>query len=166
MICDKLKKAQDRQKSYVDSRRRPLEFDEGDHVLLKVTPRLNLKTPFKSRKLSTRFVGPYQIIERIGEVAYRLALPPSLSDLHDVFHVSQLRKFIPDPFHPILPDTVEVEADLSFQPRPNRILEYSSKKLRSKEIPMVKVHWENSSLDEATWELESEMRASYPHLCW
>ncbi|XP_058767822.1 uncharacterized protein LOC131641532 [Vicia villosa] len=105
-------------------------------------------------------------MRRIGEVAYQLVLPPSLSGLHDVFHVSQLRKFVPDSFHPILPYTIEVEPDLSFQLQPCRILEYASKSLRSKEIPLVKVLWEESRPDEATWELESEMRRLYPHLYW
>ncbi|XP_058741752.1 uncharacterized protein LOC131614143 [Vicia villosa] len=166
IIRDKMKQAQDRQKSYADKRRRPLEFDVGDHVFLKVTPRLRLKGPFKTRKLSPRYVGPYQIMRWIGEVAYHLALLPSLSGLHDVFHVSQLRKFVPDSFHPVLPDTIEVEPDLSFQPQPCRILEYASKSLRSKEIPLVKVLWEESRPEEATWELESEMRELYPHLFW
>ncbi|XP_058766975.1 uncharacterized protein LOC131640608 [Vicia villosa] len=130
-----MKQAQDRKKSYADKRRRPLEFDVGDHVFLKVSPRLRLKGPFKTCRLSLRYVGPYEIMRRIGEVAYRLVLPPSLSGLHDVIHVSQLRKFVSDSFHPILPDTIEVEPDLSFQPRPCRILEYASKSLRNKEIP-------------------------------
>ncbi|XP_058752462.1 uncharacterized protein LOC131625637 [Vicia villosa] len=78
----------------------------------------------------------------------------------------KLRKFVPDSFHPILPDTIEVEPDLSFQPQPCRILEYASKSLRNKEIPLVKVLWEESRPDEATWELESEMRELYPHLFW
>ena len=85
-----MKKAQDRQKIYEDKRRRPLEFDEGDHVFLKVTPRLRLKGLFKTRKVSSRYVGPYQIMRRLGGVAYQLALPPSLSGLHNVFHISQL----------------------------------------------------------------------------
>ncbi|XP_058759538.1 uncharacterized protein LOC131632826 [Vicia villosa] len=99
-------------------------------------------------------------------VFLKLALPPSLSGLHDVFHVSQMRKFEPDSFHHILPDTIEVEPDLSFQLKPCRILEYASKSLRSKEIPLVKVLWEESRADEATWELESEMWELYPHLIW
>ncbi|XP_050890368.1 uncharacterized protein LOC127095768 [Lathyrus oleraceus] len=110
MVRDKMNKPQDRQKSYVDHNRRPLEFDEGDHVFLKVTPRLRLKGPFKSRKLSPIYIGPYQIIERIGEVAYKL-----------VFHVSKFRKFIPNSLQPILPDSIEVEADLTFEPLPSRI---------------------------------------------
>ncbi|XP_050902434.1 uncharacterized protein LOC127113342 [Lathyrus oleraceus] len=164
MVRDKIKKAQDRQNSYADHRRRPLEFDEGDHVFLKVTPRLRLKGPLKSRKLSPRYIGPYQIIERIGEVAYRLALPPSLSEMHDVFHVSQLRKFIADSLHPILPDSVEVEEDLTFRPLPSCITRREVKVLRNKEIPLVKVQWDESHPSDATWELESEMREAYAHL--
>ncbi|XP_050897824.1 uncharacterized protein LOC127104695 [Lathyrus oleraceus] len=164
MVRDKMKKAQDRQKSYTDHRRRPLEFDEGDHVFLKVTPRLRLKIPFKSWKLSPRYIGPYQIIERIGEVSYRLALPPSLSEMHDVFHVSQLRKFITDSLQPILPDSIEVEADLTFEPLPSRIAGREVKVLRNKETPLLKVQWDESHSGDATWELESEMREAYPHL--
>ncbi|XP_050897808.1 uncharacterized protein LOC127104681 [Lathyrus oleraceus] len=128
MVRDKMKKAQDLQKSYADHRRRPLEFDEGDHIFLKVTPRLRLKGPFKSRKLSPRYVGPYQIIERIGEVAYKLAL--------------------------LLDDSVEVEANLTFEPLPSRIAGQEVKVLRSEEIPLIKVQWDESHSGDATWELE------------
>ena len=109
-------------------------------------------------------MGPYQILERIGEVAYRLALPPSLSEMHDVFHVSQLRRFIPDPLQPILPDSVEIEADLTFEPQPSRIVGRETKVLRNKEIPLVKVQWDATHPGDATWELEAEMREVYPHL--
>lgn len=94
MIQEIEKKAQDRHKSYADNRRRPLEFEERDHEFLKVTPSLIFKGPFKSQKSSSRYVRPYQIIRRIGKVMYILSLPPSLSGMHDVFHVSQLWKFI------------------------------------------------------------------------
>ena len=164
MIRGKMKQAQDRQKSYADNRRRPVEFGDSDHVYLKVTPRLRLKGPFKSRKLSPRFVGPYQILERIGEVAYRLALPPSLSEMHDVFHVSQLRKFVPDPLQPILPDSIEIEPDLTFEPQPSCVVGRETKVLRNKEISLVKVQWDTTHPGDATWELESEMREMYPHL--
>ncbi|XP_058763965.1 uncharacterized protein LOC131637393 [Vicia villosa] len=111
-------------------------------------------------------MGPYQILSRVGEVAYQLALPPSLSGTHDVFHVSQLRRFVPDTFRPILPDSVEVEPDLSYDPQPCGILEYASRSLRNKEIPLVKVLWDETRPEEAMWELESEMRESYPQLFW
>ena len=87
---EKMRTAQSRQKSYSDKRRRPLEFQEGDHVFLKVTPVTGVGRALKSKKLTPRFIGPYQISRRIGPVAYRIALPPFLSNLHDVFHVSQL----------------------------------------------------------------------------
>lgn len=110
-----MKKAQDRQKSYADRRRKPLEFDEGEHVFLKFTPKLGLNGPFKTKKLNLRYIGPYQISSQRGEVVYRLALPPSLSGLRDVFHVSQQQKFAPYPFQHILSNTVEVAIDLTFQ---------------------------------------------------
>jgi hypothetical protein len=99
---------------------------------------LRLKGPFKSRKLSPRDVGPYQSLERIGEVVYRLALPPSLSEMRDVFHVSQLQKFISDPLQPVLPDTIEIEADLTFEPLPSRLVGRETKVLRNKEFLLLK----------------------------
>ena len=80
-------------------RRRPLEFEVGDHVFLKVMPKRGVISFSKRGKLSPRFIGPFEILERIGTVAYRLALPPSMSGVHEVFHVSMLRKYIPDPAH-------------------------------------------------------------------
>jgi hypothetical protein len=86
-IQEKIRTTQSRQKSYADKRRRPLEFSEGDHVLLKVTPKLGLRGVFRTKILCTRYVGPFLIFKRIGPVAYQLALPPAMSGLHDVFHV-------------------------------------------------------------------------------
>ncbi|CAJ2628780.1 unnamed protein product [Trifolium pratense] len=163
-IQEKMKTAQSRQKSYADKGRRSVEFKEGDHVFLKVTPMLRLRGVFKTKKLCPRYIGPFQIIERVGEVAYRLALPPAMSGLHDVFHVSQLRKFVPDPFTTVDLDTVDLKSDLTFQPQPVHIIGRDVKALRSKTIPIVKVLWEGSPDGEATWELESEMRKQYPHL--
>lgn len=152
-----MKKAQDRHKSYENNIRKPLEFKEGDHIFLKVTPRCILKGPFKSWKLSMIYTGPCHIIEWIGKVAYRLALPPSLSRMHDIFHVSQLQKFI-------LPDTVEVESYLSFESQPSHIVGCETKVLRNKEISIVKVQWDKSYLGETNWELEYEMREAYPYI--
>ena len=91
--------AQSRQKSYAGVRRRPLEFEVRDHVFLKVMPKRVVVKFGKRGKLSLRFIGPFEVLERIGTVAYRLALPPSMIGVHDVFHVSMLRKYIPDPAH-------------------------------------------------------------------
>ena len=94
LIQEKMKASQSRQKSYHDKRRKDLEFQEGDHVFLRVTPVTGVGRALKSKKLTPRFIGPYQISKKIGTVAYRVGLPPHLSNLHDVFHVSQLRKYV------------------------------------------------------------------------
>jgi hypothetical protein len=99
LIKRKLETAQSRQKSYADTKRRPLEFQEGKHVFLRVTPTTGISKALKAKKLSPRFVGPFQILQRIGPVAYRIALPPHLSNIHDVFHVSQLKKYCYNPSH-------------------------------------------------------------------
>jgi len=100
-IREKLRAAQDRQKSYADVRRRPLAFDVGEHVFLKVSPlKGSLRFGHKG-KLTPRYIGPFEILQKLGPVAYRLALPPMLQGIHDVFHVSQLRRYIPDPEHVI-----------------------------------------------------------------
>ncbi|KAK2449583.1 hypothetical protein QL285_008768 [Trifolium repens] len=163
-IREKMKVAQSRQKSYADRRRRMLEFEEGDHVFLRVTPKLGLRGIFKTKKLCPRYIGPYQILRRVGPVAYQLALPPSMSGLHDVFHVSQLRKYIPDPFQPVELEQIDLQPDLTYQPDPVRIVDRDVKSLRNKKIPVVKVEWSESPDGEFTWELESDMKEHYPHL--
>jgi len=97
LIQERMRTAQSRHKSYQDKRRKDLEFEVGDHVFLRVIPWTRVGRALKSRKLTTRFIGPIQILKRVGLVAYQIALPPSLSNLHNVFHVSQLHKYIHDP---------------------------------------------------------------------
>ena len=118
----------------------------------------------KKGKLSPRFIGPFEILSRVGEVAYKLALPPSLSAVHPVFHVSMLRKYIPDESHVISLDSVELGPDLTFEEEPIAILDRQNRKLRTKEIASVKVQWKHRSVREATCETESDMRARYPQL--
>jgi len=101
-----MRATQSRQKSYADKRRRPLEFDESDHVFLRVTPTMGVGRVLKSRKLTPRFIGPYQITRRISPAAYEIALPPHLTNLHNVFHVSQLRKYVASPDHVLEADDV------------------------------------------------------------
>ncbi|GAU39803.1 hypothetical protein TSUD_219780 [Trifolium subterraneum] len=163
-VKEHMRVAQSRQKSYVDHRRRPIEFDEGDHVFLRVTPKLGLRGVFKTKKLAPRYIGPYQILKRVGPVAYQLALSPSMSRMHDVFHVSQLRKFIPDPFVPVELESIDLQQDMTYQPDPIRIVDRYVKALRNKKIPVVKVEWSQSPDGEFTWELESEMMKNYPYL--
>ncbi|GAU49756.1 hypothetical protein TSUD_407990 [Trifolium subterraneum] len=149
-VKEHMRVAQSRQKSYADHRRRPIEFDEGDHVFLRVTPKLGLRGVFKTKKLAPRYIGPYQILKRVGPVSYQLALPPSMSRMHDVFHVSQLRKFITDPFVPVELESIDLQPDLTYQPDPIRIVDRDVKALRNKKIPTVKVEWSQSPDGEFT----------------
>ena len=156
-----MKATQSRQKSYADKRRRPLEFEAGDHVFLRVTPMAGIRRAIKSRKLTLRFVAPYQILRRIGVVAYEIALPPHLANLH-VFHVSQLRKYIADPSHVLESDDIHIREELTVNAGPVRILDSQVKKLRGNEIKTLKVLWD-ATTQEMTWEMEDSMRQSYPH---
>ena len=118
----------------------------------------------KKGKLAPRYIGPYQIEAKVGEVAYRLTLPSELSRIHPVFHVSMLRKYISDPSHVIQTDDVEIGEDLKYDEYPVAIIDQQVKQLRSKHIPMVKVIWKNHSVEDCTWELEQDMRDQFPHL--
>ncbi|KAL0537606.1 hypothetical protein IC582_026589 [Cucumis melo] len=163
-IRSRMHTAQSSQKSYADVRRKDLEFEVGDKVFLKVAPMRGVLRFERRGKLSPRFVGPFEILERIGPVAYRLALPPSLSTVHDVFHVSMLRKYVPDPSHVVDYEPLEIDENLSYTEQPVEVLAREVKTLRNKEIPLVKVLWRNHRVEEATWEREDDMRSSYPEL--
>ncbi|EOY03326.1 DNA/RNA polymerases superfamily protein [Theobroma cacao] len=164
MIRQRMLTAQSRQKSYADNRRRDLEFQVGDHVFLKVSPTKGVMRFGKKGKLSPRYIGPFEILEKVGAVAYRLALPPDLSNIHPVFHVSMLRKYNPDPSHVIRYETIQLQDDLTYEEQPVAILDRQVKKLRSKDVASVKVLWRNHTSEEVTWEAEDEMRTKHPHL--
>ncbi|KAL0533979.1 hypothetical protein IC582_028255 [Cucumis melo] len=163
-IRSRMRTAQSRQKSYADVRRKDLEFEVGDKVFLKVAPMRGVLRFERRGKLSPRFVGPFEILERIDPVAYRLALPPSLSTVHDVFHVSMLRKYVPDPSHVVDYEPLEIDENLSYAEQPVEVLAREVKTLRNKEIPLVKVLWRNHRVEEATWEREDDLRSRYPDL--
>ncbi|XP_070667598.1 uncharacterized protein [Malus domestica] len=112
----------------------------------------------KKGKLSPRYMGPYMITELVGEVAYRLKLPPELSKVHDVFHVSMLQHYASDPSHVIHPQTLEINSDLTYDEEPVTLLDWKDKELRNKIVHLVKVLWRNHSVEEATWETEDRMR--------
>ena len=118
LIRQRLLMTQTRQKSYVDVRRRPLEFKVGVHVFLKVMPTRGVVRFGKRDKLSPRFVGPFEILERVGTVMYQLALPPSMSSVHEVFHVSMLWEYTPDPTHVVDWGQIEVDTDGTFKEGP------------------------------------------------
>ena len=156
--------AQSRQKSYADRRRKPLEFQVGDYVFLKVKPFSGIVRFGKKGKLAPRYIGPFLILERIGAVSYRLELPSELKRVHDVFHVSMLRKYVPDDSHVLPLERVEVNENATYKTQPIQILDRKVQVLRTKSIPLVKVLWLYHNVEEATWELESEIRSKYPQL--
>ncbi|KAL4313586.1 hypothetical protein GQ457_01G039130 [Hibiscus cannabinus] len=159
LIRERLKAAFDRQKSYADLRRRDVEFEVGDEVFLKVSPWRKVLRFGRKGKLSPRFIGPYRIVRRIGPVAYKLELPPELSRIHDVFHVSVLKRYRGDPSHVIPTDEVEICPDLSFEEEPVEVITQEKRVLDGETVKMVKVLWRSRGLDEATWEPKAVFKA-------
>ena len=164
LIRQRLLTAQSRHKIYVDVRRQPLELEVGDHIFLKVMPKRGVVRFGKRGKLSPRFIGPFEILERIGTVAYQLALPPSMSSVHEVFYVSMLRKYTPDPAHVVDIGQIEVDTDGTFEEGPVCILDSRDQVLRCKSVRLVRVLWRHYGVEESTWEREDTMRATYPFL--
>ena len=164
IIQQRLKAASDRQRSYADLKRRDIAYELGDKVSLKVSSWRKILRFGKKGKLSPRFIGPYEVSERIGPVAYRLALPPELAKLHNVFHVSMLRRYRSDESHILPVQDVQVQEDLAYDEELKAILAREVKHLRNKLVPLVKVLWQHHGREEATWELEATMKAQYPQL--
>ena len=164
IIKRRLQASMDQQKKYTQNHRRPLEFEVGDQVFLKVSPMRGVMRFGKKGNLSPRYVGLFEIIERIGEVAYRLALSPALSGLHDVFHVSMLKKYVQDSSHVLSYEFLDVDPKLTYEEKPIEILDQKDKVLCNKIVSLVKVLWRNHVVKEATWESEEDMRKRYPEL--
>ena len=164
LIKQRLDTITSKQKSYADPKRRDVEFQVGDYVFLKVSPMKGVMRFGKKEKLAPRYIGPFEMLERIGIFAYRLALPPDMSQVHPVFHVSMLRRYISDLSHVLQSHSVEVNDDLTYEGEPVAIVDYQVRQLRSKVIPMVKMWWRSKNIEEHTWETETEMRAAYPYL--
>ncbi|XP_073061859.1 uncharacterized protein [Primulina eburnea] len=134
-----MKTAQSRQKSYADQRRRDIEFAVGDHVFVKSTPMKGVMRFRKKCKHNHRFIGPFEILEIVGTLAYRVALPPNLAGVHNVFQVSLLRKYMSNPSHVLNYEPFQLTLHLSFEEKPTQILDRQEKRLRNKVIQMVKV---------------------------
>ena len=164
LIRQRLLTAQGWQKSYSDVRRRPLEFEVGNHVFLKVMPKRGVVRFGKRGKLSPRFIGPFEILERVGTVAYLLALPPSMSGVREVFHVFMLRKYTPDPTDVVDWGEIEVDTDGTFEEGPMCIMNNREQVFRRKTVRLVRVLWQHRGVEESTWEREDTMRATYPFL--
>ncbi|GKA78202.1 putative reverse transcriptase domain-containing protein [Tanacetum coccineum] len=140
LIKERLKAARDRQKSYADNRRKPLEFEVGDRVLLKVSPWKGAVWFGKKGKLAPRYVGPFEILERLGPVAYRLRLPQELNSVHDTFYVSNLEKCLTDANLHVPLKEIRVEKTLRFVEEPEEIMDREVKKLKRSRILIIKFH--------------------------
>jgi hypothetical protein len=163
IIRKRIQTAQTRQVGNADPNRRFLEFQVDDMVYLKVSPMKGVMRFGRKGKLSPRFIGPFKILARIGPVAYRLELPSSMSAIHNVFHVSMLRKCIQSSTPVAVPEDLEILEDVTFKIRPERIVDHREKRLKYKTIQLVKVQWSNDERD-CTWETEERMRVKNPHL--
>ncbi|GKD04443.1 reverse transcriptase domain-containing protein [Tanacetum coccineum] len=156
--------ARDRQKSYADKKRKPLEFQVGDKVMLKVSPWKGVIRFRKREKLNPRYIGPFKIMARIRPVAYRLELPSELSAVHNVFHVCNLKKCLSDETLAVPLEEIQIDEKLNFIKEPIEINDREVKRLRQGRIPIVKIRWNSRRGPEFTWEREDEIKRKYPHL--
>ncbi|GJS37108.1 putative reverse transcriptase domain-containing protein [Tanacetum coccineum] len=159
-----LQAARDRQRSYANVRRKPLEFQVGDRVMLKVSPRKGIFRFGKRGKLNPRYIGPFKILERIGPVAYKLELPEELNSIHNTFHISNLKKCLSDESFIIPMKELQIDDKLNFVEEPVEIMDHEIKQLKRSHIPIFKVRWNSKRGPEFTCEREDEIRAKYPHL--
>ena len=164
MVRERLKIATDRQKSYADMKRKDIRYEIGEKAFVKVSPWKKVMRFRKKGKLSPRFISPYEVIEKVGPMAYILTLPPNLEKIHNVFHVSMLRRYRSDPSHVVSSETIELRPDLTYEKEPVEILAWEVKELQKKKIPLIKVLWRNHKTEEATWESEDTMRQQYLQL--
>ncbi|GJX70539.1 hypothetical protein Tco_0307710 [Tanacetum coccineum] len=163
-IKQRMQAARDRQKSYADLKRKPMEFQVGDKVMLKVSPWKGVVHFGKRGKLNPRYVGPFKVLEKVGEVAYKLELPEELSRVHNTFHVSNLKKCHADEPLAVPLDGLHLDDKLHFVEEPLEIVGREVKRLKRSRIPLVKVRWNSKRGPEFTWEREDQFKKKYPHL--
>ncbi|GJV89220.1 putative reverse transcriptase domain-containing protein [Tanacetum coccineum] len=163
-IKQRMQAARDRQKSYADLKRKPMEFQVGDRVMLKVSPWKGVVRFGKRGKLNPRYVGPFKVLEKIGTVAYKLELPQELSRVHNTFHVSNLKKCYSDEPLAVPLEGLHVDDKLRFVEEPVEIMDREVKRLKQSRIPIVKVRWNSRRGPEFTWEREDQFQKKYPHL--
>ncbi|GKB61055.1 putative reverse transcriptase domain-containing protein [Tanacetum coccineum] len=163
-IKQRMQAARDRQKSYADLKRKPMEFQVGDKVMLKVSPWKGVVRFGKRGKLNPRYVGPFKVLEKVREVAYKLELPEELCRVHNTFHVSNLKKCYADEPLAVPLDGLHFDDKLQFVEEPVEIMDREVKRLKQSCIPLVKVRWNSKRGPEFTWEREDQFRKKYPHL--
>ncbi|GJR59817.1 putative reverse transcriptase domain-containing protein [Tanacetum coccineum] len=163
-IKSRIQAAHDFQKSYADVRRKPLEFQVGDKIMLKVSPWKGVIRFGKRGKLNPRYIRPFKIIAKVGTVAYRLELPEKLSRVHSTFHVLKLKKCLADEPLAIPLDKIQVDNKLHFIEEPVEIMDREVKRLKQSRIPIVKVRWNSMRGPEFNWESKDQMQKKYPRL--
>ncbi|GJS35708.1 putative reverse transcriptase domain-containing protein [Tanacetum coccineum] len=164
LIKQRIQAARDRQKSYADLKRKPMEFEVGDRVMLKVSPWKGVVRFGKRGKLNPRYVGPFKVLAKVGKVAYRLELPQKLSRVHHTFHVSNLKKCYADEPLVMSLEGIYVDDKLQFVEEPVKIIEREIKRLKRSQIPLVKVRWNSRRGPEFTWERKDSFKQKYPQL--
>ena len=163
-IRERLKASRDRQKSYADKRRKPLEFQVGDRVLLKVSPWKVMIRFGKRGKLNSRYIGPFEILDRISPIACKLRLPKELNNVHSTSHVSNLKKCLFEKTLVIPLDETKTIESLHFVEEPVEIMDREIKRTKQSRIPMVKVHWNVKQGPKYTWERKDQTKQKSPHL--
>ncbi|GJW35558.1 hypothetical protein Tco_0058478 [Tanacetum coccineum] len=163
-IKSRIQAARYRQKSYADVRRKPLELQVGDRVMLKVSPWKEVIHFGKRGKLNPRYIGPFKVLAKVGIVAYRLKLPQQLSRVHSTFHVSNLKKCLSDESLVIPLDKIHIDDKLHFVEEPVEIMDREVKRLKQSRILIIKVRWNSWRGPEFTWEREDQFKKKYPHL--
>ncbi|GKA13838.1 putative reverse transcriptase domain-containing protein [Tanacetum coccineum] len=163
-IQQRLQDARDRQRSYANVRRKPLEFQVRDRVMLKVSPCKGVIHFGKRGKPNPRYIRPFKILKRVDPMAYKLELPEELINVHNTFHVSNLKKCLSDESLVIPMKELQLDDKLNFVEEPVEIMDREVKQLKQSRIPIVKVRWNSKRGPEFTWEREDQIRAKYPHL--
>ncbi|GJT63717.1 putative reverse transcriptase domain-containing protein [Tanacetum coccineum] len=163
-IKNRIQAARDRQKNYANIRRKPMVFQVGDKVMLKVSPWKGVVHFGKRGKLNPRYVGPFKVIERVRTVTYKLELPQQLSRVHNTFHVLNLKKCLSDESLVILLEELRVDDKLHFVEEPIEVMDREINQLKRSRIPIIKVRWNSKRGPEFTWEREDQFKQKYPHL--
>nr|GEY31214.1 putative reverse transcriptase domain-containing protein [Tanacetum cinerariifolium] len=147
-----------------DLKRKPMEFQVGDRVMLKVSPWKGVVRFGKRGKLNPRYVGPFKVVAMVGFIAYKLDLPEELSRVHNTFHVSNMKKCYANEPLAVPLDGLHFDDKLQFVEEPVEIMDHEVKQLRNSHVPIVKVRWKSRRGLEFTWEREDQFKKKYPHL--